>query len=93
MKEKKQKRWPRVWPSSSLSSGSSFPYSIEMQQALIFWPLHLLVQHAVAMLRHVCLCAIEDGRYGRPNLHREGSRWYSCHRPHRYKGMDVMVVE
>jgi hypothetical protein len=27
----KQKRWPRVWPSSSLSGGSSFPYSVEMQ--------------------------------------------------------------
>jgi hypothetical protein len=70
-----------VWPSSSLSSGSSFPCSVEMQQALIFWPLHLLVQHAVAMLHHVRLCAIEDGRYGRLNLRREGSRWYSCYRP------------
>jgi hypothetical protein len=38
-----------------------FPYSAEMQQALIFWPLHPLVQHVVAMLRPVCFCAVEDG--------------------------------
>jgi hypothetical protein len=35
-------------------------YSAEMQQALIFWPLHLLVLHAVAMLCPMCLCAVED---------------------------------
>jgi hypothetical protein len=29
--------------SSSSSGGSSFPCSAEMQQALIFWPLHPLV--------------------------------------------------
>jgi hypothetical protein len=49
-KRKKQKRWPRVRPSSSLSGVSSFPGSAEMQRALIFWPLHPLVQHVVAML-------------------------------------------
>jgi hypothetical protein len=30
-KREKQKRWPRVRPSSSLSDGSSFPCSAEMQ--------------------------------------------------------------
>jgi hypothetical protein len=62
-KREKQKRWPQVRPSFSLSGGSSFPYSTKVQWALIFWPLHPLVQHAVPMLRPVCLCAIEDGRY------------------------------
>jgi hypothetical protein len=38
-----------------------FSYSIEMQQALIFRPLHLLVLRAVAMPCPVCLYAIEDG--------------------------------
>jgi hypothetical protein len=55
-----------------LIGGSSFPYSAEMQYALIFWPLHPLVQHAVAMLRPVCFCVVEDGRYGHPDLRREG---------------------
>jgi hypothetical protein len=31
-----------------------------------------LVQRAVAILRPMCFCAIEDGWYGRPDLHREG---------------------
>jgi hypothetical protein len=39
---------------------------------LIFWPLLPLVQHVVAMLRPVCFCAIEDGRYMCPDLRREG---------------------
>jgi hypothetical protein len=43
-----------------------------MSWALIFWPLHLLVQHAMAMLRLVHVYAIEDGRYGPPDLRREG---------------------
>jgi hypothetical protein len=68
----KQKRWPRAWLSSSLSGGSSFPCSAEMQHVLIFWPLRLLVLRDVAMLRPVCLCAVEDGWYGRPGLRREG---------------------
>jgi hypothetical protein len=38
-----------------------FPYSTEMQQALIFWPLRLLVLHVVAMPCLVRLCAVEDG--------------------------------
>jgi hypothetical protein len=37
-----------------------FSYSTEMQLVLIFWPLYLLVLRVVAMLCHVCLCAIED---------------------------------
>jgi hypothetical protein len=41
-----------------------FSCSAEMQQALIFWPLRLLVLRAVAMFRSVRLCAVEDGRYG-----------------------------
>jgi hypothetical protein len=35
----------------------------------------------VATFRPVCLCAVEDGRYGRPDLRREGVRWYSCRHP------------
>jgi hypothetical protein len=73
----KQKRLPRVRPSSSLSGGSSFLCSTEMQYALIFWPFRLLVLHNVATLCHVCLYAVEDGWYGRPDLRREGVRWYS----------------
>jgi hypothetical protein len=49
-----------------------FSCSAEMQPALIFWPLHLLVLRAVAMPCPVRLCAVEDGRHGRPNLRREG---------------------
>jgi hypothetical protein len=64
-----------------------------MQQALIFWPLRLLVLRDVAMLCHVCLCAVEDGRYGRLDLHREGVRWYSGRYPRRCRGMDVVVVK
>jgi hypothetical protein len=81
----------RVRPSSSLSGGSSFSCSAEMQQALIFWPLHPLVQHDVAMFRPVCFCAVEDGWYGRLDLCREGGRWYSCRYPRRCRGMDVVV--
>jgi hypothetical protein len=68
---KKQKRWPRVWPSSSLSSVSSFPYSAEMLRSLSFWPLRLLVQRAVAMLRPMCGYTVEDEGCVRPNLRRE----------------------
>jgi hypothetical protein len=93
MKEKNKKRWPRVWPSSFLLGGSSFPYSVEMQQALIFWPLRPLVLHAVARLRTVCLCAIEDRQYGHPNLRRKGVRWYSCHYPRHCRVMDVVMVK
>jgi hypothetical protein len=64
-----------------------------MQQALIFWPLRLLVLRVVATLRPVRLCAVEDGRHGRPDLHREGVRWYSGRYPRRCRGMDVVVVE
>jgi hypothetical protein len=38
-----------------------FSYGTEMQQALIFWPLWLLVLRVVAMRCPVHLCAIEDG--------------------------------
>jgi hypothetical protein len=38
-----------------------FSYSAEMQRALLFWPLRLLVLRAVATLCSVCLCAVEDG--------------------------------
>jgi hypothetical protein len=38
-----------------------FSCSVEMQQALIFWPLHLLVLRSMAMLCPMCLCAIKDG--------------------------------
>jgi hypothetical protein len=55
-----------------------FLCSAEMQQTLIFWPLHPLVQHIVAMICPVRVCAAEDGRYGRPNSRRERVRWYSC---------------
>jgi hypothetical protein len=71
-KNEKQKRWPRARPSSFLSGGNSSPYSAEMQQALIFWPLYLLVLRVMAMLCHVRLCAVEAGRYGLSDLHREG---------------------
>jgi hypothetical protein len=64
-----------------------------MQQALIFWPLHLLVLHAVTTLRPVCLCAIEDRRYGHPDLRREGVRRYSGRYPCHCRGMGVVVVE
>jgi hypothetical protein len=67
-----------VRPYSSLSGVGSFPYSAEMQWALIFWPLHPLVQHAMAMFHPVCLCAIDDGWYVHPDLRREGVRGYSC---------------
>jgi hypothetical protein len=70
-----------------------FSSSVEMQQALIFWPLRLLVLHAVAMLCPMSLSAIEDGQYGCPNLRREGVRWYSGRYPHRFRGMDVIVVK
>jgi hypothetical protein len=46
--------------------------SAEMQHALIFWPLHLMVLHAVAMRCPVCLCAVEHERHGLPDLRREG---------------------
>jgi hypothetical protein len=64
-----------------------------MQQALIFWPLCLLVLHAVTTLCLVRLCAIEDSRYGRLDLRREGVRWYSGRYPCRCRGMDVIVVK
>jgi hypothetical protein len=60
---------------------------------LLFWPLRLLVLRAVAMLYPVCLCAVEDGRHGQPDLRREGVRWYSGRYHHRGRGMDVIVVE
>jgi hypothetical protein len=78
-RQKRKKRWHRVWPSSSLSSVSSFPCSAMM--SLSFWPLHPLVQHVVAMLHPVCFCAVEDGRYVHPDLRREGIMWYSCRYP------------
>jgi hypothetical protein len=37
------------------------PCSTEMQQTLIFWPLHLLVLRAVTMSCPVRLYAVEDG--------------------------------
>jgi hypothetical protein len=82
-----------VRPSSSLSSVTNFPYSAEMLWALIFWPLYPLVQHAMAMLRPVCFCAIEDGWYVCPDLRRERGRWYSCRYPRRCRCMDVIMVE
>jgi hypothetical protein len=45
-----------------------FSYSAEMQQALIFWPLHLLVLRAVVVPCPVRLCAVEDGRHGPPRI-------------------------
>jgi hypothetical protein len=39
-----------------------------MQQALICWPLRLQVLRAMVMLCPVCLCAMEDGRHGLPDL-------------------------
>jgi hypothetical protein len=91
--KEKQKRWPRAWQSSSLSGVSSFSCSAETLWALSFWPLHPLVQHVVAMPRPVCFCAVEDGRYVRLDLRRERGRWYSCRYLHRYRGMDVVVME
>jgi hypothetical protein len=70
-----------------------FSCSAEMQQALMFWPLRLLVLRAIAMLCPMCLCAVEDGRHGRPDLRREGVRWYSGRYPRRCRGIDVIVVE
>jgi hypothetical protein len=64
-----------------------------MQQALIFWPLHLLVLRAMAMPCPVHLYTVEDGRHGCPDLRREGVRWYSDHYPRRYRVMDVVMVE
>jgi hypothetical protein len=58
-----------------------FSCGAEMQRALIFWPLRLLVLHAMATLLPVCLCAVEDERYGRPDLRRERVRWYSARYP------------
>jgi hypothetical protein len=43
-----------------------------MQQALIFWPLSLLVLRAMATLCPVHFCAVEDRRHGRPDLRRGG---------------------
>jgi hypothetical protein len=60
-----------------------FSCSTEMQQALIFWPLHLLVLCAVALPCPMRLCAVEDGRHGHPDLRREGVRWYSDRYPRR----------
>jgi hypothetical protein len=57
------------------------------------WPLHPLVQHDVAMLCPVCDGTIEDGRCVRPDLRREGVRWYSCRYPRRCRSMDVVMVE
>jgi hypothetical protein len=71
-KDEKQKRWTQARPSSSLSGGNSSPCSALMQQALIFWPLRLLVLRAVAMLCPVRLYAVEVGRYGCLDLRREG---------------------
>jgi hypothetical protein len=51
-----------------------FSCNAETQHALIFWPLHLLVLRDVVLSCPVRLCAIEDGRHGRPDLHREGVR-------------------
>jgi hypothetical protein len=45
-----------------------FPCSAEVQQALIFWPLCLLVLRAVAMPCPVRFYAVEDRRHGRPDL-------------------------
>jgi hypothetical protein len=64
-----------------------------MQLTLIFWPLRPLVLHDVATLHPVCLCAIEDGWYGRPDLRRERVRCYSGRYPCRYRGTDVIMVE
>jgi hypothetical protein len=70
-----------------------FLYSVEIQWALIFWPLHPLVQYAVAMLCPVCFCAVKDGWYGHLDSHREGVRWYSYRYPHCCRGVDVVIVE
>jgi hypothetical protein len=43
------------------------------------------------ILRYVC--AVEDGQYGCPDLHREGGRWHSCRYPHCCRDIDVVVVE
>jgi hypothetical protein len=93
MKEKNKKMWHQVRSSSSLSGESSFPCSTEMQQTLIFWPLRLLVLHAVATLRPVYLCVVEDRQYGRLDLHRKGVMWYSDHYSRYCRGMDVVVME
>jgi hypothetical protein len=67
--------------SSSLSTRCNFSCSAETQQALIFWLPRPLVLYVVATLRPVCLCAIEDRRYGCPDLRREGSGRYNCRYP------------
>jgi hypothetical protein len=68
MKEKNKKCGIWTWPSSSLSGGNNLPCSAEMQQALIFWPFRLLVLRAMATLRPLHLCAVEDRRYGHLDL-------------------------
>jgi hypothetical protein len=78
---------------SSLSGVGSFPCSAEMYLVFIFWPLHPLVQRVVARPRTVRVCAVEDRWYVRLDLRREGVRWYSCHYPHCYRGMDVIMAE
>jgi hypothetical protein len=80
-RKRKTKMWPRVWPSSSLSGESSFPCSAEASWALSFWSLHPLVRRVVTMLRPVCFCAVEGGRYVRLDLCREGVMWHSCRYP------------
>jgi hypothetical protein len=70
-----------------------FSCSIEMQQVLIFCPLCLLVLRAVAMLRPVCLYAVEAERHGCLDSWRKGVRWYSGCYPHRCRGIDVIMVE
>jgi hypothetical protein len=82
-----------VQSSFSLSGESSFPCSTEMQHALIFWPLRLLVLHTVATLRPVYLCAVEDGQYGRLDLRRKEVMWYSDRYSRYCRGMDVVVMK
>jgi hypothetical protein len=66
---------------------------VDTYSALIFWPLHPLVQRVIAMLWPMHLCTIEDGRRVHLDLRREEVRCHSCRYPRCCRGMNVMVVE
>jgi hypothetical protein len=63
MKEKNQKVVSGV--AVFLIRWEQFSCSTEIQQALLFWPLHLLVLRAMAVPCPVRLCAVEDRRHVR----------------------------
>jgi hypothetical protein len=93
MKEKNKKGGLRCGRLPPHPVGAVSPIAQRCNMCLIFWPLHPLMLHTMATLRPVCFCAIEDGRYERLVLRREGVRRYSGCYPHCYRGMCVIVIE